>query len=129
VARNSGLHDFKGQITHSANWDHGYDYSHKRIAVIGNGSSGIQIVPQMAKLPGTDVINFQRGPTWIYYRVPASKHLGREVLGNNPEYTEEEKRRFRENLEVYKSFRKAMILRTNKAFRMVMSLLFLTFSF
>ena len=33
----SGLHDFKGHITHSANWTHDYDYSNKRVAVIGNG--------------------------------------------------------------------------------------------
>ena len=116
----SGLHEFKGQIVHSANWDHDFDYSHKRIAVIGNGSSGIQIVPQMAKLPGTDVTNFQRGPTWIYYRVPVSKHLGRSVESNNPVYTEEEKKRWREHPEEHKNLRKGMLHRTNKAFRMVM---------
>lgn len=55
----NGLHDFKGKKVHSAGWDHSYDYSHKRIAVIGNGSSGIQILPEMAKLEGTQVTSFQ----------------------------------------------------------------------
>ena len=64
----AGLHDFKGHLTHSANWQHDFDYSNKRIAVIGNGSSGIQIIPQLQKLPGTEVTNFMRGPTWVYYR-------------------------------------------------------------
>jgi cation diffusion facilitator CzcD-associated flavoprotein CzcO len=113
------LHDFEGHLTHSANWEHNYDYSNKRIAVIGNGSSGIQIVPQMQKLPGTDVTNFMRGPTWVYYRVPPSKHLGRETDDPNPDYTEEEKRNWRENPEELKRYRKAMIHRTNKAFKMV----------
>ena len=114
-----GLHDFEGHITHSANWQHDYDYSHKRIAVIGNGSSGIQIVPQMQNLPGTDVTNFMRGPTWVYYRVPPSKHLGREVDDPNPAYTDEERRNWRENPDELRKYRKAMIHRTNKAFKMV----------
>ncbi|KAK4941023.1 hypothetical protein LTR10_018943 [Elasticomyces elasticus] len=114
-----GLQDFKGQRVHSANWDHDYDYSNKRIAVIGNGSSGVQIVPQMAKLPGTTVTNLVRGPSWIFYRVPPSQHLGRSgKSGNNPNYTEEERKGFREEPEKMKEHRKAMIARTNKAFRM-----------
>lgn len=32
---------------HSANWPRELDYTGKRVAVIGNGSSGIQIVPAM----------------------------------------------------------------------------------
>lgn len=71
-----GIHSFKGHKVHSAAWDHDYDYSHKRIAVIGNGSSGIQILPQMAKLDGTTVVSFQRGATWI------TQSLG-EVLAVN----------------------------------------------
>lgn len=34
---------------HSAAWDQTYDYAGKRLAVIGIGSSGIQILPQVAK--------------------------------------------------------------------------------
>jgi cation diffusion facilitator CzcD-associated flavoprotein CzcO len=113
-----GLHDFKGQITHSARWDHNYDYSNKRIAVIGNGSSGIQIVPQMAKLPGTDVTNFIRGPTWVVYRVSPSVHLGRPSEEVNPSYLESEKKLFAEHPTAMRDHRRAIIGRTTKAFRM-----------
>lgn len=65
-----GLSDFQGRQVHSAGWDHNYDYSFKRIAIIGNGSSGIQILPEMARLPGTQVISFQRGPTWVRISCP-----------------------------------------------------------
>ncbi|KAL4746686.1 hypothetical protein BDW72DRAFT_207116 [Aspergillus terricola var. indicus] len=59
-----GLHDFKGKLMHSANWDESYDYSGKRVAVIGNGSSGIQIVPGM--LPKvTHLDHYIRGRTWL----------------------------------------------------------------
>ncbi|KAK7420259.1 hypothetical protein QQX98_002914 [Neonectria punicea] len=114
-----GLKDFKGHVTHSASWDHNYDYSNKRIAVIGNGSSGIQIVPQMAKLPGTEVTNFIRGPAWVYYRAPPSKHLGREDDDPNPRYTEEEKKRFQDP-EYHLQHRKGIISRTNKSFYIFM---------
>jgi cation diffusion facilitator CzcD-associated flavoprotein CzcO len=117
-----GLDTFTGKKTHSAAWDHDFDYSHKRIAVIGNGSSGIQIVPQLIKLEGTRVMNFARGPAWIYYRVPPSQHLGTSdnaEVDKNPMYTEEQKTEFRCNPESMKQHRKAMIARTNKAFRMV----------
>ncbi|KAE8418416.1 hypothetical protein BDV36DRAFT_283037 [Aspergillus pseudocaelatus] len=109
--------DFKGKIVHSAQWDHEFDYSHKRIAVIGNGSSGIQITPQMAKLPGTEVVNYMRSAAWIYYRVPPSKHLGRDTDEVNPVYSEEDKKKFQDP-EVHRQYRKGIINRTNKAFKL-----------
>jgi len=114
-----GLHDFQGHKVHSAAWDHSYDYSHKRIAVIGNGSSGIQILPKLAKLEGTDVTSFQRSPSWIVSRMDPEKLLGKPNLGDNPEYTEEDKKVFRENPEVHHQYRKNLIHSINKAFQMV----------
>ena len=114
-----GLETFKGHTTHSAKWDHNYDYSNKRIAVIGNGSSGIQIVPQMTKLPGTDVTNFIRGPTWVTYRVSPATHLGRPSDEPNPSYLESEKKTFTENPIALRDHRRAIIARSTKAFRMV----------
>lgn len=115
-----GLESFQGHRVHSAAWDHDFDYSHKRIAVIGNGSSGVQIVPQLAKLAGATVTNFARGSAWIYYRVPPSQHLGNAVSSNkNPPYSEEQKQQFREDPDSMRQLRRGMIARTNKAFRMV----------
>lgn len=114
-----GLEKFKGKIVHSAAWDHDFDYSNKRIAVVGNGSSGIQIVPQMAKLRGNTVRNFVRGPAWVYYRLPPSKHMGREVDDDlNPTYLDEEKQRFQDPVE-HQKYRKGIVARTNRAFRLV----------
>lgn len=42
-----------------------FDYSGKRIGVIGGGSSAIQIVPQLQKLPETKLSCFIRSKTWI----------------------------------------------------------------
>lgn len=32
-----GLHDFRGKLTHSANWDESVDLKDKRVGIIGNG--------------------------------------------------------------------------------------------
>jgi cation diffusion facilitator CzcD-associated flavoprotein CzcO len=39
-----GLEDFEGVYFHNLHWDESVDLSNKRVAVIGNGSSGIQLV-------------------------------------------------------------------------------------
>ncbi|KAL2864081.1 flavin-containing monooxygenase [Aspergillus lucknowensis] len=59
-----GLHTFKGKLIHSARWDEAYDFTDKKVATIGIGSSGIQIVPQLAKtVASMDV--YVRTQTWI----------------------------------------------------------------
>ena len=40
-----GLDRFEGAMFHSAQWDHDYDVTGKRVAVIGTGASAIQFVP------------------------------------------------------------------------------------
>lgn len=44
-----GLESFQGKLTHSAAWDPELTWEGKRVAIIGNGASGIQILPQMRK--------------------------------------------------------------------------------
>lgn len=39
-----GIDSFRGTLLHSAAWDQESNLKDKRIAVIGNGSSGIQLV-------------------------------------------------------------------------------------
>lgn len=59
-----GIDAFGGKIFHSARWDHSYDYSGKRVAVIGTGASAIQIIPAIAdRVKKLEV--FQRTPAWV----------------------------------------------------------------
>ncbi|KAK5655432.1 hypothetical protein OQA88_5703 [Cercophora sp. LCS_1] len=60
-----GLDTFQGPKMHSGAWDTSYDFTNKKIAVIGNGSSAIQIIPSLQKVPGTTISCFFRSPTWI----------------------------------------------------------------
>ena len=81
VPQVSGRDDFAGQAFHSAEWDASLDLAGKRVAVIGNGASAVQFVPEVAKVASALTL-FQRSPNWIVPRM------------NRP-YTPEEKARFR----------------------------------
>jgi cation diffusion facilitator CzcD-associated flavoprotein CzcO len=59
-----GLETFAGAQFHSARWDHAYDLTGKRVAVVGTGASAIQFIPQIApKVARLSV--FQRTPPWV----------------------------------------------------------------
>jgi cation diffusion facilitator CzcD-associated flavoprotein CzcO len=63
-----GIASFAGKITHTAAWDHGYDLSGKRAAVIGTGATAVQLLPEIApKLEQLDV--YQRTPIWVTPKV------------------------------------------------------------
>ena len=62
-----GLDEFEGEIFHSARWNHDFDLTGKRVAVIGTGASAIQIVPELAKtVRQLDV--YQRTAPWVLPR-------------------------------------------------------------
>jgi cyclohexanone monooxygenase len=68
----AGLHDFAGETYHTSSWpEGGVDFTGKRVAVIGTGSSGIQSIPLIAE-QAEQLIVFQRTPN---HSVPAGNHL------------------------------------------------------
>ncbi|MFE0462147.1 flavin-containing monooxygenase [Kitasatospora sp. NPDC058965] len=89
-----GLAEFPGKVFHSSRWDHGYDLTGKKVAVIGTGASAIQIVPEIQPKVGRLTV-FQRTPAWVlpkadreisalekavHRAVPATTALRRAVL-------------------------------------------------
>lgn len=60
-----GLELFQGKLLHTAKWDTALDYTAKRVAVIGTGSTSVQLVPELAK-KAAHVSVFQRQPGWIF---------------------------------------------------------------
>ncbi len=61
-----GLEAFEGTTLHSARWDDDADYKGKRVAVIGTGSTGVQIVSAMQKA-ADQVTLFTRSPQWVLW--------------------------------------------------------------
>ena len=63
-----GRDDFGGRTFHTGRWPHeGVDFTGRRVAVIGTGSSGVQSIPLIAE-QADQVTVFQRTPS---YAVPA----------------------------------------------------------
>jgi cation diffusion facilitator CzcD-associated flavoprotein CzcO len=79
-----GLDTFAGKTVHSARWDHSLDLNGKRVAVIGNGSTGVQMIKPMSDVCAK-VVSFQRTPQWII-PVPNRKYseLERTIASKVP---------------------------------------------
>lgn len=60
----AGLEDFAGEAFHSARWKDGIDLAGKRVGIVGNGSTGVQIVSAIAD-SAARTVHFQRSPQWI----------------------------------------------------------------
>lgn len=58
-----GLDSFRGPAFHSSAWQHEHDLKGKAVAIIGNGASANQIVPEIAQDVGRLFV-FQRSPQW-----------------------------------------------------------------
>lgn len=98
-----GLDSFRGKILHTAAWDTSYQWEGKNIAVIGNGSSGIQVVPAIQP-KAAKIRNYIRNPTWI--SVNLCPDITKDGMGTNFEYTEEEKAMHRNDPQGFLEYRK-----------------------
>ncbi|OAA60207.1 Flavin monooxygenase-like protein [Niveomyces insectorum RCEF 264] len=110
-----GLDLFRGKLMHSAAWDNSYDLTGKTVAVIGGGSSAVQIVPgiqpKVAKL-----IAFLRSPVWITTGFGA-KYAG--PGGTNFKYSAEQIKRFKENPMEYEKYCRDVEGELNKRFNLM----------
>jgi cation diffusion facilitator CzcD-associated flavoprotein CzcO len=60
----AGLEDFAGAVFHSARWDHRIALAGRRVAIIGTGSTGVQLVCGLAGV-ARNVMLFQRTAQWV----------------------------------------------------------------
>lgn len=63
----AGLHDFKGTMVHTATWKDELDLRGKRVALIGTGSTGVQVTTKIASQVGS-LTCYVRHPQYV---VPA----------------------------------------------------------
>jgi cation diffusion facilitator CzcD-associated flavoprotein CzcO len=70
VPQISGSDTFAGSAFHSARWDGSVELRGKRVAVIGNGSTGVQLTVATAGV-AERLLLFQRTPQWI---LPVPNH-------------------------------------------------------
>jgi len=79
----AGKEAFKGETIHPQFWPNDFDYSGKRIVVIGSGATAVTIVPAMAG-KAAKVTMLQRTPTWYAIR-PAKDAIANTLRRFLPE--------------------------------------------
>lgn len=110
-----GLDIFKGKLMHSANWDSDYDLTHRKVAVIGGGSSAVQLIPSIQ--PKVKKLTaFLRSAAWITTGFGA-KYAAKD--GTNFEYSDEQKTKFKKNPDSYVQYCRDVEGELNKRFSLM----------
>lgn len=96
-----GLSEYKGLLRHASHWDPEFDPTGKRVAVIGNGASGIQLVANLQPVVSR-LDHYARSKTWI-----AASWAGDERT-LEPQPILAEKKEVFEDPQLYLEFRKTL---------------------
>ncbi|KAM0750614.1 cyclohexanone monooxygenase [Meredithblackwellia eburnea MCA 4105] len=110
-----GLHDFKGNLMHTACYDRSVNLDGHRIGLIGVGSSGVQVLPALQPT-AKHITHFIRSKTWITPSF-ASKFAGPN--GTNFDYSEEDKQKFRDDPAGQRTYARDIELELNKRWKFV----------
>ncbi|KAB5551065.1 hypothetical protein GE09DRAFT_1000878, partial [Coniochaeta sp. 2T2.1] len=102
-----GLHDFKGPYMHSANYDESFDPTGKVVALVGGGSTGVQVLPQIQG-KAKEVHQYMRSKNWIApVGFGADELIKRGALeAGNFEYPSEEREEWNRDRETYHAYRR-----------------------
>ncbi|KAL1886975.1 hypothetical protein Cpir12675_006796 [Ceratocystis pirilliformis] len=95
-----GRDSYRGLLRYASNWDPTFDLAGKRVTVIGNGASGIQVVANLQRSVAR-LDHYTRSKTWIVASVS-----GDELSSLPQPYTDEQKATFAAEPETYLAFRK-----------------------
>jgi cation diffusion facilitator CzcD-associated flavoprotein CzcO len=68
----AGRDDFEGDVIHPQLWPEDYDYSGKKVVVIGSGATAMTVVPAMTD-KAEHVTMLQRSPTYVVSRPSVDK--------------------------------------------------------
>ncbi|CAK7219658.1 hypothetical protein SBRCBS47491_003921 [Sporothrix bragantina] len=102
-----GLHSFQGKLLHSAAWDQAWDPTGQSVAVIGSGSSAIQIVPALQP-KAKHLENYVRGQVWIAPPIAEAEVRKRTATESNFSFSPEELREFQEQPDRLLAYRKKL---------------------
>ena len=72
----TGLTKFKGKVIHPQFWPEDYDYTGKKVVIIGSGATAVTVVPAMSE-KAEHVTMLQRTPTWYGIRPNRDKLASR----------------------------------------------------
>ena len=105
---------YTGKMIHPAVWPEGYDMKGQTVALIGNGSTGIQVLPAILDQV-EKVYVLLRSRTWV---TPALAQRFAGENGSNKIFTDEEKEEWSNDPQKYLAYRKEIENELNARFRL-----------
>ncbi|KAH0840739.1 putative sterigmatocystin biosynthesis monooxygenase stcW [Fonsecaea pedrosoi] len=112
----NGLQSFKGILLHSAAWDPNVDLTGKRVAVIGAGSSAVQIIPSIYD-------SVEKIYTWVRSKIWITGTFSQQFVrsdGANYAYSPEQQQIF-SNEDEYLAYRKMVEEPFNRRFGFILN--------
>lgn len=95
-----GRSDFKGLLRHASNWDPTFDPKGKKVAVIGNGASGIQLTSHLQR-EAARVDHYARNRTWV-----SASFAGHQTSLDPLPISQEQRELFQRDPGAYQKYRK-----------------------
>ncbi|KAJ4294315.1 hypothetical protein N0V90_008005 [Kalmusia sp. IMI 367209] len=104
---------FRGEVIHTARWKDGIELTGKRVAVIGNGASGQQLVPNiLSQVERID--HYVRNKTWVTATFAKDLYEATAEAPGGPKFTSEELNLFRADPKTYLGFRRKLELKLHR---------------
>lgn len=121
------LSAFQGTLMHTAHWPKDFDHTNKVVAVIGNGSTGVQVLPELQR-DAKKLYHIIRTPTWVVPpRIQAWKVMGKADILNkigldeNENFSAETIEKFSSDPSFYRAFVKGIEAEVNNTFPIVLA--------
>ncbi|KAF2652581.1 FAD/NAD(P)-binding domain-containing protein, partial [Lophiostoma macrostomum CBS 122681] len=100
---------FRGEVIHTARWRDEVDLTGRRVAVIGNGASGQQLIPNiLSKVQRID--HYVRTKTWVTATFAKDLYEASADASGGPKFTNEELDLFKKDPKAYLEFRRQLEL-------------------
>lgn len=104
----SGLYDtYKGDVLHTARWKTGFDLKDKKVAVIGNGASAQQLIPNIVA-GVAHIDHYVRTKTWVTATFTRDLYEATAQQPGGPKYSEDERAQFKNDPTAYLQHRREL---------------------
>ncbi|KAK5663433.1 hypothetical protein OQA88_3862 [Cercophora sp. LCS_1] len=123
-----GINTFQGTLIHTARWPKDFDPAGKTIAVVGNGATGIQVLPELQS-GAKKLYHIVRTPTWVpppriqSWKImgQAEEALSKIQIDSYENFSQETIDKFKTDPETYRAFVKGIEKEVNNGFPIVLS--------
>ncbi len=107
---------YQGHLSHTAQYDKTFDPKGKRVAIIGNGASGQQLLPNLVSQTA-HIDHYIRSKTWVTPTFTGDLISATADQPGGPLYTDAQRKEWQENPSSYLEFRRQLEVKFHGRFR------------